>query len=79
MKGQRILVKSWGSSFVSSKLRRNTYKKKKSQTAFNYVIYSVRYYDDCFDENKRKKEKEKEEKINFTNNEKIIQLSSKEL
>lgn len=27
----------------------------------------------------RKKEKEKEEKINFTNNEKIIQLSSKEL
>lgn len=27
----------------------------------------------------RKKEKEKEEKINFTNNEKIIQLGSKEL
>lgn len=27
----------------------------------------------------RKKEKEKEEKINFTNNEKIIQLCSKEL
>lgn len=62
LKSQRILGEVMRIIRSSVQNYEDTCKKKKSQTAFNYAIYNVRYYNDCFDENKKERRRKKKKR-----------------